>query len=57
MTPMLIWDVKTCPYCGAEAVLWIMSLIARCDCGAWYEDTPSDPARHGWHKELDEVRG
>jgi len=23
---MLIWDVKTCPYCGAEAVLWIMSL-------------------------------
>ena len=54
----LVWDVLTCPYCGAEVPLGIMALLARCDCGAWYEDTPfSNPARYGWHKELDEVIG
>jgi hypothetical protein len=54
---MLVWDALICPYCGAEVPLGLMSLVAWCDCGAWYEGTPSNPHRHGWHKELDEVRG
>lgn len=50
----LLWDVLTCPYCGAQVALSIMSLVARCDCGAWYQSTPFEPG-YGWHKETDEV--
>jgi len=52
----MFWDAYICPYCGTECPIGIMSLIARCDCGAWYEDT-CDRSRRGWHKELDEVLG
>ena len=30
------WDSYTCPYCGAKALMGIMSLVARCRCGAYY---------------------
>ncbi len=53
----LVWDVLTCPYCGAQVPLGIMSLIARCDCGAWYGAVGRQEPKHGWHKELDEVIG
>jgi len=52
----LVWDVLTCPYCGAEVPLGIMSLVAVCDCGAWYAATPSNPRLEGWHRQ-DEVIG
>lgn len=53
----MLWDVLTCPYCGAQVPLGIMSLIARCDCGAWYNAVGHQEPEHGWHKELDEVIG
>ena len=55
---MLFWNAFECPWCGAEVPIGIMSLVARCDCGAWYNDCfGSEPRIAGWHKELDEVIG
>ncbi len=47
---MLVWDVLICPWCGAEVPIGVMSLVGRCECGAWYGDT-SDPGLRGWHKD------
>ena len=41
------WNNYTCPNCGAEAAMGIMSLVARCpNCPAVYVQ---DSARTGWY--------
>ncbi len=31
----VVWDVHRCPFCGGEAPMGLMSLVAHCDdCGA-----------------------
>ena len=40
--PKLTWDIYRCPYCGDDAVMGLMSLVARSHCGAMYvEDYPN----------------
>jgi hypothetical protein len=42
----MVWKMVTCPQCGESVAVRLMSLAARCPCGAYYADTET---HRGWY--------